>query len=555
MRQWSQYVILGLLRRATRLSVPLCLFLCLAASTRAQVSSALPGSSSGPGDKYSLTGTVVDSITGEPIRRALVQIFVGDQLAVLTDSNGGFQFDGLPASQTGITARKPGFFSEQEISGGNSQQENVTIGPNTAPVTVKLVPGGVVYGHVSNAEGDAIEDMPVRLRYLRLIDGRKRWEQSRETTTDEQGAFRIANLMPGSYYLATGPRRQDFIYAAARHSTPARGYPEVFYPAGNDLASATPLAVAPGQRVQADFLVKLENFYEVSGAVTGLVAGTGVNIMFSDQSGGNIPLPIPYSVTGEFHARIPAGTYTLRAGAQDLSATLPLAVHSDISGIHLVLHPVIAIPVIIQGATKPNTTTSVGTISFGHATALQQPVIVRLIATGASLQPSEYYAQLLGDEKHRTFALQNVEPGTYAVEVTPNVPAYVYSVRCGDADLLQEDLHVSSAPPQPIEVVLRDDVATLNGTVTGAEVNAGIVLVPERSSARHIQTTYAGPNGQFQMGALVPGNYSVLAFDRLDAIEFRNPEVLSSYLSRATHVTLSSNAEAKVTVPLIRVEK
>jgi carboxypeptidase family protein len=551
-RLWSQFMILGLQRRAIHASIPLCLLLCLFAPARAQLGSGLSAATSAPGDKYSLSGTVVDSVSGEPIRRALVQIFIGDPTAVLTDSNGAFQFDDLPAGQTSIAARKPGFFTEQELGAGRVEQANVTIGPNGAPVTVKLIPGGVIFGHIANADGEAIEDIPVGLHYLHLIDGRKRWDLGRETRTDEQGGFRIANLPPGSYYLTAGPHRQDFIFGGGRRSTPARGYPQVFYPAGTDLASASSLVVAPGQRVQADLLLKLENFYEVSGTVSGYPPDSGVNIIFVNQSGDHLSFPTPFDPgTGEFHTRIPAGTYTLRAFVQDASASLPLVAHSDVTGIHLTFHAPITIPVITQGATPKRTTT----FRFGRADV--QPVNVRLISTGASLQPAEYNAMLLGDDEHRSFAVRNVEPGTYTVEVTPISRAYVQSVRCGDVDLLQEDLHVSSAAMQPIEVVLRDDVATLNGTVAGAEGKGtlGIVLVPEHGSARHLQTTSAGPNGQFQIGGLAPGDYSVMAFDRLDAIEFRNPEVLSSYLPRAAHVALSPSAEGKVTVNLIRVEK
>src|SRR5438309_10973849 len=66
-------------------------------------------------DKYSLTGTVVNSVTGEAIRGALVQIYMNGQSSRLTGPNGKFQFAGLIAGQTSITVRKPGFFSEEAL--------------------------------------------------------------------------------------------------------------------------------------------------------------------------------------------------------------------------------------------------------------------------------------------------------------------------------------------------------------------------------------------------------------------------------------------------------
>src|SRR5689334_10685713 len=58
-RLWSQFMILGLQRRAIHASIPLCLLLCLFAPARAQLGSGLSAATSAPGDKYSLSGTVV----------------------------------------------------------------------------------------------------------------------------------------------------------------------------------------------------------------------------------------------------------------------------------------------------------------------------------------------------------------------------------------------------------------------------------------------------------------------------------------------------------------
>ena len=46
--------------------------------------------------KHALRGTVVNSVTGEPIRGALVQIYFNGQSSMLTGPDGKFQFEGLP---------------------------------------------------------------------------------------------------------------------------------------------------------------------------------------------------------------------------------------------------------------------------------------------------------------------------------------------------------------------------------------------------------------------------------------------------------------------------
>src|SRR5439155_19881413 len=98
-----------------------------------------------PTPKFGLSGTVVNAVTGEPIRRALVQIYMGPEQAVLTDSEGKFEFSN--AGRTSLAVRKPGFLDEQEMSRGGPPNM-AEIGPDAKPITVKLIPEGVLFGRV-----------------------------------------------------------------------------------------------------------------------------------------------------------------------------------------------------------------------------------------------------------------------------------------------------------------------------------------------------------------------------------------------------------------------
>src|SRR5258708_7734726 len=89
---------------------------------------------------YSIDGVVINSVTGEPVRSALVQIYNPQQASLLTGPDGKFHFGSVPQSQLTITVRKPGFFSEQEISQGSITNQPIQVGPGMKPVTVKLIP-------------------------------------------------------------------------------------------------------------------------------------------------------------------------------------------------------------------------------------------------------------------------------------------------------------------------------------------------------------------------------------------------------------------------------
>src|SRR5215472_15306131 len=89
-------------------------YLLLAAMTLfAQIDESDSSASSG----YTVSGIVVNSVTGDPVRRALVQItnLAGGPSSSFTDSEGKFQFTHVPGADVELVARKPGFFNDQEL--------------------------------------------------------------------------------------------------------------------------------------------------------------------------------------------------------------------------------------------------------------------------------------------------------------------------------------------------------------------------------------------------------------------------------------------------------
>ena len=109
---------------------------------------------------FTLSGSVVNSVTGESVGHALVRIAGSSQRTVFTDGEGHFQFEGLPAGRVIVTAQKPGYFSQQEFRG--SANKLVNVGPTTDSVVVKLTPQSAISGRVTDATGQPIEHVPVR---------------------------------------------------------------------------------------------------------------------------------------------------------------------------------------------------------------------------------------------------------------------------------------------------------------------------------------------------------------------------------------------------------
>jgi len=164
--------------------------------------------------KYSVSGTVIDAVTGEPLRRVLVEV-VGESSGVaLTDSYGHFQIDGLPEMQAILTTEKPGFFREQELPSGTPGQNEIHVGPLSEKLLLKMTPESVVLGRVRSVRGEPLEGVPVRLACIRSTAEGSVRELCGNAFTDENGQFRLDHVTPGSYYLEAGPS-SDY---AVRHS-------------------------------------------------------------------------------------------------------------------------------------------------------------------------------------------------------------------------------------------------------------------------------------------------------------------------------------------------
>ncbi len=516
----------------------------------AQMGSATNNDATG---RYTLSGTVVNSVTGEPVRRALVQIFMTGQQAVLTDSGGHFEFDDLPPGQTAVAIRKPGYFTDQDLNAAQFGPPLAKVGPNASPLTLKMFPEAVIVGRVESRDGDPLQNVTVRLIRMNVVNGRRQWNQANATNTNEDGEYRIGSLLPGSYYVIAGPSSETVWLGPARTKGREGAFPEVFFPEARDLASATPIQLAPGQQVEADISIAAEPVYRVSGAVEGVGESQGMSVEFATESGEPLPFPTEYGESGRFDAKVPAGTYILKVTAfgdgPPMTGSVKLNVNNDLAGVRVAVAPVSTIPVRV---------TFENTRSHPRAVASSSTVIIHLSRVDASFGGDDEYLSLGGSSDPAANSIHDLSPGRYSIEVTSPTPEwYVRSARCGGTDLLRDDLVVVSGARLPaIDIVLRDDGGTLSGTASsqGLPSRAAVIAVPD-AAPKMARVVYVGPDGRFNFGKLAPGDYSVLAVDQHEPFEYGNPEALAPYLSSATRTAVPANGDTDVNINVVIVGK
>lgn len=510
--------------------------------------------------RVTVSGTVVNSETNQPIPRALIEMM---QYAMLTDDRGQFRFEGVPVMSTQIRATKPGYFSLEQIvaqtaTSGYASMVNVADG--MAPVIVKLVPEGIISGQVSSTDREPLDSIPIVVSAEAVQNGVRVWNRRNVTVTDDEGYFRIADLAPGTYYLSAGPSRNNAEQLAAA-STPHQGYAVAFYPSVPDMASASPIVITPGRHVLVDFSLRREPFYRVSGRITGFAALPNLSVTLFGADGVTVFGAPVNRRTSEFQFNsVSPGSYVLRAIAQGAQQTAPrppeiysariaLTVDRDISNISLSLAPQSMIEVNCR-----IDSTSYQQAGGGCPLSMQFSPLDKLWAPGMGNGIPQVSYTRTGEESR--LEVRAGDPGHYAVNFQTNGNYYVASATFANIDLLRQDFVIGDeSPGGSIEIVLREGASQLRAQVAAplGEQDAMVFAVPE-DSPNAVQVTRSGPSGNAQFWSLAPGAYKVFAVDRADDLEYRKPGALDQFLGSATRVTIGENQQASVTAPLIHRE-
>jgi hypothetical protein len=544
-----------------------------------------------------LRGTVVNSLTNEPINRALV--FSPDsRFATMTDDQGHFEFifprgEGEMAAgfartsdvrsletsrvqramtnrPTMLMARKTGFLSR------NNGQEGFQISPTQQELTIFLVPEARVVGHVILPGSDGSDKMRVELYRSQVREGREHWDPAGMAMSRSDGEFRFAELSAGSYKLLThelldrdpltfNPRGQLF------------GYSPVYYPAASDFATAAVIRLSPGETFQANVSPTKREYYPVKLGVANATAGLQIGIEVWPQGHASPGYSLGYNVGDELiEGLLPDGTYTVRVtsyGPNAMTGMLNINVRgAALSGPSVTLLPNTSITVSVKEEFQHAETVPQGRMTIGDVRPVpengRRPNYLQVMllpadefgfAPGASLRPPT------GPEDN-SLVIENVQPGRYRVRVNTSI-GFVSSITAGGTNLQRQPLVVGlGGPTPPIEVTVRDDGAQVEGTIEGTTTaearRAGfnllgqspgnVYFVPLTDSGGQFRVAWVSPDGKFQLQQLPPGAYRVLAFDRQQPdLEYASDEVMGQYDSKSKVIRVVSGQKEHLGLPLI----
>lgn len=510
-------------------------------------------------DQFRVEGVVVNSLSGKPLSRVLVQL---NMHSLLTGTEGEFSFEGVPPGHVYITLTKPGYFGPGALARGRTADTTVEVGPDTGRLVLKMAPEAVIFGRVTGQDGDPLEAASIQVLTQSSVEGRRIFTRTRgDVRTDEDGNFRIASLPSGRYYLAVKAGTVTRRVLGAQTAKNSEAYPaQIFYPGTADLAAATPIELAPGQKMETQFSLALSPAYKLAGKVVAAGEWKHINMpLIIDSLGQPLLNPEQFdAAAGSFEFRaIPAGTYTMRLGGSDLQDRQrffdqKVTVSKDTIDARLLLRPGLDIPVTTRiELTRPRQTGSC-TWQDRHSDCSDYPAAnVELISMDSARQVSSEYRP---SDDPSMFAVHGVTPGRYMVRVRPTLNGYVQSVRSGSVDLLREVFTIpESGSVAPIEIVLRDDIGTIKTTIRSEKPGqpADVLVFLEGALFPTVQQT--GHTNSDMWFQVPPGRYNVLAFDSLNGVDYENPQVLAQYGSKSASVTVAADGVVSVAVDLIHV--
>ncbi len=534
----------------------------------------------------SIHGTVVNSVTHEPIGRALVYS-PDNRLAAMTDSEGHFEFtlatpdndntsDGSSSANKlwyrranifGLMARKPGFIEGRVTPTVQAEAAGKEI-------VLSLTPESLIIGRVLLSNAEASDPIQLELYRRQVIEGRAHWVLAGSTSTKSNGEFRFAELPAGSYKLLTR-ELMDRDPLASDPKSQIYGYPPVYFPNATDFAGGQAIQLAAGQVFQADISLVRHAYYPVKVTVANSASAPGISIVVSVQGHRGPGYALGYNHREQMiEGLLPNGNYTLEAssfGPNGASGVLNISVKgAPLEGARMTLVPNGSIGVNVKEEFTSTEDTS-GPPAFavdGRRSTVHGPAryLILHIDSGEDFGQERSAWMRPRSDQEDSFAIEGVQPGRYWLH-TNSSRGFVASITAGTTDLRHQPLVVGvGGSSSPIEVTMRDAGGEVDGTIDGVATplneTAGVAASPDNSphvyfvpppdSSGEFRDVWVSGEGKFGPQQLPPGTYLALAFDRPQPeLEYDSPEAMRAYEERGQLIRVTAGQKEHLHLQLI----
>jgi hypothetical protein len=509
-------------------------------------------------DKCRVEGTVLNTVTGRPVRKARITLtpVQGEPILAATDAHGKYAVADLSPVKYSLLAGHDGYTDQRygaKRPGEDQKGEQLELTASSVKtdVDLKLTPLGAIMGFVRDEDGDPVRQVDVALLAYAYGPSGKKLQVHNDVQTDALGEYRLFDLPPGTYYLRAKPMSAQ---------SPGTGqiteaYATIYYPNSQQQSGAGALELTAGQeqrgidfvlhRVPVSFirgrivppaggahcLATLEagadelqpsSFGDVIGSVS---FGTFVSISDNAEMGVAASGIRPAGNDNKFEFRnVPLGNHTLggrcAVGKQQYTTKMPIQL--DAGGLDNVeLHPVgpsaITGEVRLEGESKSKLTET--RVFAGQSDGESFSI------TGNSDSAEGKIAE------DGTFSFHDLSAEIYHLMVSAPSDLYVKSITEDGRDVQESGIDLKAgAMSVAVQIVLSANGGSIEGSVENG-AGAKVILIPsDPQAARTLaKTVTAGDDGHFAFPVVAPGRYKLFAWEDVDPnaamydAEFRKP--------------------------------
>jgi hypothetical protein len=476
---------------------------------------------------------------------------------MITGEDGKFEFSGLPAGKYSLEGAKRGFISAAYDQHDQFSTAIVTgAGLDTETLMLRLAPDAVIAGKVLDEFGDPVRAARLTLYYNDHSTGLDRIRQSRSGRTDDQGAYELTPLRPGTYFLSVTAQPWYAIHPNSDLKNPEAdgqgastatfdrsldvAYPVTFYPDVTDTQSAMPIPIRGGEHLQADIhLTPVPALHLKFSVPENGTVGFSFPLLQQPAFDGTTPLQIN-EVRRVAHgmvevAGIPAGHYDVRlagpAGPLEMAAVDLYKDGQEIDASSAVPMSSVKISVHATGGAPVSGRLTVGLRSGRRVPSALQPV----------------------DSKGEA-ELKPIAPGSYELFVqSSEMPYSIVSCVAEGGEVSGHTLTIAAGSSPSVSLTVVAGSVEVQGKATKGEngfAGAMIVLVPENPETNHasFRRDQSDLDGTFSLRGVVPGSYTLLAIENGWDLDWSQPGALTAYLKRGRKVQVGSKAGHSVNV-------
>jgi hypothetical protein len=504
------------------------------------------GAQPAPSALYRITGTVVNSVTGEPVRRATVAALAASDhqtiASVETGDDGRFTFNNLSAAKYELVAYRRGFllslYDEHELFNsaivtGEGQQ--------TEGFIFRLTPAASLHGVVTGDGGDPVESAKVLL-FLKPHGHNPgaRITQKAETTTDDTGAYDFGDLEPGEYLLAVTAKPWYALHHSALKQRPASdpsmaldvAYPVTYYDSTAEEASATPISLAAGSREEANI-----NLYAVPALHLTVDSSIG---QYGSPARAELHQNVFGTIGSEDHWRALSGSQSsaveftgVAPGHYELMQGYPPRIAELDASASLHVDPNLGKPAVEVS----------GTLRSSSGVALPDRIFMSLESLDAVHQqePNHVFSS------NSQFSFDSIREGNYELKAESKEKQFpITSITIGSHTHSGNLLTVSDKPLQMVVTVSLSETR-IEGFAQKAEKGLPgilVLLVPKDLAAfpALARRDQSDSDGSFALRDVAPGQYSVVAIENGWDLDWERPEVFNRYLPGGVPVTVTESS-------------